>query len=172
MNTLLSTFILTFKHSHNNWQCLQERLLLFLVSAKQLLLSSSLPLQVSFTEKLPRWPSIYLCEGGLQSRKVYPNFGDDESFLRGLVGGAWMLPFVVFLIGALLAAVLAYIRQRSSSPSQISVAASGWKAVKIRHSYKKSRRQKRCQRIKWNNPRSLRAGLVAAAPSRKRSQIL
>ena len=146
MNTLLSTFILTFTHSHNNWQCLQERHLHFLVSAKQLLLSSSLPLQVSFTEKLPRWPSIYLCE--LQSRKVYPNFGDDESFLRGLVGGAWMGPFVVFLIGALLAAVLAYIRQRSSSPSQISVAAPGWKAVKIRHSYKKSRCQKRCQRIK------------------------
>ena len=42
--------------------------------------------------------------------QVYPNFGPDKSFLRGLIGGVWLLPLVVFLVAATLATLVFYLR--------------------------------------------------------------
>ena len=42
--------------------------------------------------------------------QVYPNFGPDKSLLRGLIGGVWLLPLVVFLVAATLASLVFYLR--------------------------------------------------------------
>ena len=42
--------------------------------------------------------------------QVYPNFGPDKSFLRGLIGGVWLLPLVAFLVAATLATLVFYLR--------------------------------------------------------------
>ena len=42
--------------------------------------------------------------------QVYPNFGPDKSFLRGFIGGVWLLPLVVFLVAATLATLVFYLR--------------------------------------------------------------
>ena len=42
--------------------------------------------------------------------QVYPNFGSDKSFLRGLIRGVWLLPLVVFLVAATLATLVFYLR--------------------------------------------------------------
>ena len=46
----------------------------------------------------------------LSTMQVYPNFGPDKSFLRGLIGGVWLLPLVAFLVAATLATLVFYLR--------------------------------------------------------------
>ena len=56
--------------------------------------------------------------------QVYPNFGPENSFVRGLVGGVWLAPLIAFLAVATLATATFYVRQAPmilmSSSQQVS----------------------------------------------------
>ena len=43
--------------------------------------------------------------------QVYPNFGPENSFVRGLVGGLWLSPLLTFLGVASLATGILFVRQ-------------------------------------------------------------
>jgi len=47
-----------------------------------------------------------------EASKVYPNFGPENSFMRGLVGGLWLSPLIVFLAIAILLAIGAFYARR------------------------------------------------------------
>ena len=42
---------------------------------------------------------------------MYPNFGPENSFVRGVVGGLWLSPLLTFLAVATLATLAFYVRQ-------------------------------------------------------------
>ena len=42
--------------------------------------------------------------------QVYPDLGPENSFVRGLVGGLWLAPLLLFLTLATLAALVFYVR--------------------------------------------------------------
>ena len=53
--------------------------------------------------------------------QVYPDYGDDQSLLRGLVGGAWLLPVVLLLSSSTIVTTVLHLRRDRQETTEIVV---------------------------------------------------